>query len=460
MVSLFKKFTLKLALVGILSLSNHAQAFDLMQAWEMSLSHDPQMAVARASKMGGEAYKEQADALWRPTVLVNTVTGVSSSKSLLNGAEFSAPAFGRSTGVEFGTSMGNGSMNRWILSAKQSIYDVEKRAQGEQLNFAFKASALNATLMEQQLALSTFERYANVLKAQTLYALIKNQLQAVTASWREAKDRFELGDAPVTDVYEANARAKSLQAQLNGVENELQLSKLVLANAMGISANDVLVKELKVSTRRLALAPLSQTLLDVQTNNISLEIRSLEVANAQLESQKYTQTISPVLDAVASVSKDQLQGSGDFGSAKSVQSQQMFGFNLSIPLYTGGARGGKLKETLALSDKSKAEYDMRRDQLLQLTHSVWSDLNTASDRLSAFDEALFASQARLDATRIGRQVGDKTTLELLNAENDMSQAQLAALQAKLDFLNNRLKIDVLTNQFSMHSMKKINDDFN
>ena len=229
---------------------------------------------------------------------------------------------------------------------------------------------------------------------------------------------------------------------------------------MGIPANEVLVKELKVSTKRLALAPLSQTLLDVQAKNISLEIRSLEVANAQLESQKYTQTISPVLDAVASVSKDQLQGSGDFGSEKSMQSQQMFGFNLSIPIYTGGARGGKLKESLALRDKSKAEYDMRRDQLLQLTHSVWSDLNTASDRLSAFDEALFASQARLDATRIGRQVGDKTTLELLNAENDMSQAQLAALQAKLDFLNNRLKIDVLTNQFSMHSMKKINDDFN
>ena len=356
--------------------------------------------------------------------------------------------------------MGNGSMNRWTLSAKQSIYDVEKRAQGEQLNSAFKASELNATLMEQQFALTTFERYANVLKAQTLYALIKNQLQAVTASWREAKDRFELGDAPVTDVYEANARAKSLQAQLNSVENELQLSKLILANAMGIPANEVLVKELKVSTKRLALAPLSQTLLDVQAKNISLEIRSLEVANAQLESQKYTQTISPVLDAVASVSKDQLQGSGDFGLAKSMQSQQMFGFNLSIPLYTGGDRGGKLKESLALRDKSKAEYDMRRNQLLQLTHSVWRDLNTASDRLSAFDEALFASQARLDATRIGRQFGDKTTLELLNAENDMSQAHLAALQAKLDFLNNQLKIDVLTNEFSMHSMKKINDDFN
>ena len=229
---------------------------------------------------------------------------------------------------------------------------------------------------------------------------------------------------------------------------------------MGISGNDVSVKELKTSSLKIELPPLSQTLFEVQTKNISLEIRSLDVDHAQMESQKYTRIAAPVLDAFASVSKDQTQGQGDFGSSKSTQSQQLFGFNLSIPLYTGGARDGKLKESLALRDKSQAEHDLRQDQLLQLSTSIWSNLNTAPDRLSAYNEALIASQARLDATRIGRQVGDKTTLELLNAENDLSQAHLAKLQAQLDFLSNRLKLDLLTNRFSTDSMKAVNNELN
>jgi outer membrane protein len=68
-----------------------------------------------------------------------------------------------------------------------------------------------------------------------------------------------------------------------------------------------------------------------------------------------------------------------------------------------------------------------------------------------------AQQARLDATRIGRQVGDRTTLDLLNAENDASAADLALLQARIDTLQSRLRLDALVGRLDTQRLQVIND---
>jgi outer membrane protein len=68
-----------------------------------------------------------------------------------------------------------------------------------------------------------------------------------------------------------------------------------------------------------------------------------------------------------------------------------------------------------------------------------------------------AQQVRLDATRIGRQVGDRTTLDLLNAENDASAADLALLQARIDTLQSRLRLDALVGKRDTQRLQVIND---
>lgn len=67
-----------------------------------------------------------------------------------------------------------------------------------------------------------------------------------------------------------------------------------------------------------------------------------------------------------------------------------------------------------------------------------------------------ASISRLDATRLGRQVGDRTTLELLQAENDASQAELAWLRAQTEWLASRLQLDALTGALSVQSLQNLN----
>jgi len=165
---------------------------------------------------------------------------------------------------------------------------------------------------------------------------------------------------------------------------------------------------------------------------------------------------SATVDLVAQAARERLSGSGDFGSASNTQSQRMIGVTLNLPIYTGGWRQAKLAESLLLQDKARAEVDKARLDTVQRTRSTWLNLQTAPARLQALQAALTASEARLDATRTGQQVGDRTTLDLLNAENDASAAAWSLDQARVDTLLNRMQLDALAGQLGDAGLQRIN----
>ncbi len=77
-------------------------------------------------------------------------------------------------------------------------------------------------------------------------------------------------------------------------------------------------------------------------------------------------------------------------------------------------------------------------------------------RIQALEQASIASQARLEATRLGRQVGDRTTLDLLNAENDATAAELALLQGRIELLQSRLRLQALAGQLDEQGLQAVN----
>ena len=138
-----------------------------------------------------------------------------------------------------------------------------------------------------------------------------------------------------------------------------------------------------------------------------------------------------------------MSGDGDYGSSSVEQTQHVIGVQVNIPLYTGGLRSAKRQEALKLEDRARAELEWIRQQVGQQVRAAWLALQTAHARVTALEEAVTASEARRDATRLGHEVGDRTTLDLLNAENDLDAARLALLQARTEVLQNRLKLQAL-----------------
>lgn len=432
-----------------------ASATDLMQVWEAVQKHDPQGMVSQASRAAGSARLEQANALWRPTVGLSTSAGWASAQSQMNGAQFSALQSGLSDRANFGTSINGGSSTRWTLSAKQALYNRERQAQSAQLDLAAQASELEWQLAQQDWMLQTTQRYFDAVQAEQRLALIAQQQVAVNKALTEAKDRFAIGDAPVTDTHEAQARAQALAAQAIAASNDLQMARQVLVDVSGLPAGALALQAPKRTSLQSELDALSVWLQKAEQNPM-MGLQQLQADVAQQEVRKHGAMTAPTLDMVAQASRERISGTGDFGVASNTQSQQMVGVMLNVPLYTGGWRSAKLQEAGQLQLKAQAELERTRLQVSQMTRSAWLAVQSGQARIAALEAADTASQARLDATQLGRQVGDRTTLDLLNAQNDASAAQLALLQARIDVLMGQLRLHALAGQLDAQKLQAVN----
>jgi outer membrane protein len=376
----------------------------------------------------------------------------------MEGAQFAAPpAFPATSGASFATSVNGGTSTRWALNARQPLYNVERQAQRQQLVISAESGEIEWQAAQQDWMLQTTQRYFNTVLAERRLALLQQQQSAVEKALTEAKDRFALGDIPVTDTHEASARARGLQAQALAAASELELARNELSDITGLPGTGL---QLQAPARRVQAAviePLAHWLALAQQDNPMLKRQQAQAAAAREEIRKHSALGAPTLDLVAQASRERLSGSGDFGSASNTQRQQMIGLSLNVPLYTGGWRNAKEQEALRLEDKARAEVERARQQVGQLTRTAWLGLQSGQARLLALEEALLAQQARLDATRLGRQLGDRTTLDLLNAENDASAAELALLQARIDTLQNRLQLDALVGQLDAQRLQAVNN---
>lgn len=433
-----------------------APAADLLQVWQAARQHDPQGAVNEAGRAAGATRREQAAALWRPNVDLSASTGWASAQSQMNGAQFAMPGFAPVSGASFGTSVNGGTTTRLALNAKQPLYNPERRAQSAHLDIAAQASEHAWQQAQQDWMLQTTQRYFDVVQAERRLALVLQQQQAVDKALTEAKDRFKLGDAPVTDTHEAQARAQALAAQAIAASNELDMARQVLADVTGWPAQSLqLQAPVRVVTGQ-AIEPLATWLQRAEQHSPVLKLQQAQVQSVQQDIDKYRASASPTLDLVAQASRERLGGSGDFGAASNTQSQQMVGLMLNLPLYTGGWRSAKLQEAVHLHDKARAELERSRQQVAQMTRAAWQAVQSGQARLAALDAARTASQARLDATRLGRQVGDRTTLDLLNAQNDASAAELAWLQGQIDTLIAQLRLHAMAGQLGEAQLQVVN----
>ena len=129
----------------------------------------------------------------------------------------------------------------------------------------------------------------------------------------------------------------------------------------------------------------------------------------------------------------------------------------TLGLFAGGIRSAKYSEAVHLIDKSKSDGELMRQQIAIQIRTAWLGITVGESRLAALIQAHKASMARLDATRLGHSEGDRTTLDLLSAENDSTSSELAVLQAQIAVEMNRLKLAQLNGNLDEGVLSSINN---
>lgn len=452
----FRRFAASLACALGAAVCQPAAATDLVDAWHAAQQHDLDYAAARAAWEAGASRRDQARALWRPSVVLSGTAAVAGSDSSVSGARFSAPGLGTSSGVGFDTSINRGTLGRAGLSASLPLYDSEREARGRQLELSADVADLEWAAAQQTLMLDTSQRYLDVVSAQEALRVLRQQQQAVGKALVETQDRFRLGDVPITDTHEAAARSQAVAAQVLALETDLRLKQEAFADATGLQ---VLGTTLMMPADAGAPAPLPALetwLEDAQARNPQLRMQIAAVEVARQEAAKSKGALSPSVDLVAQVGRERLSGTGDYGNATNSSGTRMIGVQVSVPLYTGGMRGAREQEALRLIEKAQAQADRARQQVAQQARTAWLGLSVGAGRIAALTQALSSTQARLESTRLGHQVGDRTTLDLLNAENDAASAELALLQARIELMMNRLRLAAAAGRLDEAWLRAVN----
>ena len=208
---------------------------------------------------------------------------------------------------------------------------------------------------------------------------------------------------------------------------------------------------------RLAdVGPLADWTARAARQNPTLRLADAQVRTAEAQARASGSAFSPTVDVVAQVARDRLSGSGDFGSASNTSRNNAIGVQLSVPLYTGGMRSAQNAESVALVEKARADRERARQHVVQQTRAAWRELDVGRSQVTALAAAVEASRARLEATRVGLQAGARTTLDLLNAENDAAGAELALLDARIRLLASRLRLAALAGELDESTLQQAN----
>ena len=443
---------------ALAALPSGAWALDLMDAWRAALTHDPAYAAARAAHAAGRTQERQADALWRPSLALQAGAGAAYADSATRGARFAAPGFGNvNGGVAFDTSIHGGAATQAGIELRQPLFDRERDAQAQQLRLGAQQADLAWDDAQAELMQRTAERYFDLALAGEQLRLIGRQLDAVSRAQAEAKDRFALGDQPVTGVHEATARAEALRAQQLAAQAQVELRRAALAELTGLPPAQIDALALPARLPEAADVGELAPWLDRVTEQ-SAQVRAAEVglSRARQQARKTELALSPTVDLVARAAREQLSGSGAFGGASSRQTQGMVGVQLNLPLDVSGARAARRDEAAAQIGQALAELDRARQEAAQQTRAAWFGLSTGGGQVAALAAASQASQARLDATRTGQQAGERTTLDLLNAENDAAAAQLALAQARVQVHLDGLRLARLAGALDEARLQRLN----
>jgi len=444
--------------LALAALPGLAGATDLLQAWQAAQQHDRELAVARAAHAAAQPQRDQAAALWRPGVGLTAAAGVANSETEMRGAQFSAPGMGPANGANVATSVTGGTATRWQLQASQPLYNPQRRAQQQQLRLQADMADLQWQAQQQQAMLRTAQRYLDVAVAQEALRVTGQQHAAVQKAAEEAQERYRVGSAPITDTHEANARLAALRASQVAAQVDLDVKRRLLADATGLP-----VAALQA---RLPAAPAAEQLAtalaleawqqQAEDGNPGIRLQTLAAETARAEATKHRLEAAPSVDLVAQAGQERLHGSGVYGPAQNKSLNAMVGVQLTVPLYTGGWRSAKEEESLRLQDKAEAEALNTREQVAQQVQAAWLGLRMGAQRVHALEQAQVASRARLDATQTGHEVGDRTLLDLLNAQNDDAATALALAQARSALLIDHLRLALLAGQLDEARLRAAN----
>ncbi|GAA0579777.1 TolC family outer membrane protein [Craurococcus roseus] len=420
-----RTLALALAVPGLVAVAQQpACAQSLSEALAQAYSNNPTLLAARAQLRSVDENVPQALAGWRPTVSITSAVGVTDSRSRALQGDYDLverrtffrqpPVAPNTTHIERSTAQNSIVITQPVFRGGRTVAGT-RRAENQVL--AQRARLLQT---EQQVLQQTIEAYVNVIRDQELLRLNINNEQVLTEQLRATSERFRVGEITRTDVAQAESRLAAARAARTQSEGNLQISRAAFQRLVGFAPQRLVAPQpLRVPVRTAQEAGQIAS-----SNNPNVVAALFDEAGARDNVDIQLSALLPQL----SVQGQAFRNDNQFGPHTRITGGQLTA-NLTVPLYQGGAEYALVRQARQQAQQFRQTVDEQRRAATQQAVQAWEQYQSSRAQVDSQRAAIRASEIALDGVQREAIVGSRTTLEVLNQEQELLQNRTNLVQA-------------------------------
>ncbi len=420
-------------------LSLNASASDLLQVYKEALANDAQYSSARAAKLAGAERSVQGRSGLLPRVGLSG--GVSKTHS-----EFD-PDRGS-------TVTSNSTGNSLTLSLSQPLFNLGSWEVYEQSKLAVIASDIQFAQAQQDLMLRVSQAYFDVLAAENTLQTLQAQKVATAEQLASAKRNFEVGTQTITDTHEAQSAFDLVTAQVLAGEGDLEVKRAALRQIIGKDAGNLSRLKDGVQLSSPVPAQINEWVATAEKQNFAVTSSQVNLEIAQREIKKSRSGHLPTIDFSASTGRS--SGGSALAAQSGVSRPTTIGVSVNIPLFSGFGTDSRVRETIALEDKARNDLESARRAAAQSARQAYIGVVSGLSQIKAFEAAEISSQSALDSTKLGYQVGVRINIDVLNAQQKLSNTRQSLAKARYDNIINGLRLKAAAGSLKESDLAEVN----
>ncbi len=382
-----------------------------------SYQNNPQLNAQRASVRSTDENVPQALSGYRPRVAVTASAGTQYTDAQTNLASGSTLTTSRIYGVNAPRSVG-ATVSQTVFNGGQTANRT--RAAESQVS----AAREGLRVLEQTVLLSAATIYMDYLRDSAIVEVQRSNTRVLEQTLQQTRDRFNVGEVTRTDVAQSEAQLAAGRTQLLQAESNLVTTR---ANFRRIIGNDPVALAPGSPVDRYLPATLAAAIdLGLLENpSVTAAMYGIDVSFLQVKVNEGA--LFPTVT---------LQGSVQQSYESTMSIYRSFGASavaqLSIPVYQGGAEYALIRQSKETLAQQRLTLEQTRDQTRATVAQAWGQLVAGKAQVASAQSQVTASEIALNGVREEARVGQRTTLDVLNAQQALVNARVALVTAQHD----------------------------
>ncbi len=396
---------------GSLTLPAHAETLEtaLIQAYQ----NNPTLNAQRASVRATDENVPQALSGYRPKVTATASAGQLYQDLTSNQGGVMSSLSGDRTQFAYG------------ITATQTLFNgfqTGNRTRQAESQVLAARETLRST--EQAILLSAATAYMNLLRDTAILDLQRRNVEVLQEQLRQTRDRFNVGEVTRTDVAQSESRLAAGRSSVLLAEANYKTSAAVYRQVIGRDPHNLTAAtpvdrfSPRTQIEAVSVGNATHPSVTAAQYNVDAALSQVKVAEGAL---------APTISLQGSVQKAE---NSTLASVNSLNASVIG--QLSVPIYQGGAEYSAIRQAKETLGQRRIDLDTAREQTRQTVVQSWGQLDAAKANIEATQAQVQAAEIALNGVREEARVGQRTTLDVLNAQQELVNARVSLVGAQRD----------------------------